>query len=304
MKSYGLHINVQKSVALCRIIGRSVPAFLRKWAVRSKEGLRLIIPDLDWKLPLVSKTAYLGVVISYRAWEMDTTKRRISAAQHYFHVLRRWLTDTTIIPKPLKFRLYKQCILPTPQYGIFEMGVTQQGFKQLVSIINVHLRRMIREPVHLTHESTHDCFHRHGLDPPWVTLQNTFARLATALHSRRATLSGNMANQSHDICALTPDYPDQELIPPTDPPLQVTPDSTLKCPECLRCFQQAGSLKRHLRQQHGYACLMEDVFNCLRMLMMEPVHVLIVFSNLPACVYYVNTSIPSPVLVFVQPRAP
>ena len=120
MKSYGLRINVQKNVALCRVIGRSAPAFLRKWIVRSKEGPRLIIPDLDWQLPLVSKTTYLGIVISYRAWEMDTTKRRISAAQHYFHVLRRWLTDTTIIPKPLKFRLYKQCILPTLQYGILK----------------------------------------------------------------------------------------------------------------------------------------------------------------------------------------
>ena len=265
MKSYGLRINVQKSVALCRIIGRSAPAFLRKWTVRSKEGPRLTIPDLDWKLPLVSKTAYLGVVISYRAWEMDTTKRRIAAIQHCFHVLRRWFTDTTI-PKPLKFRLYKQCILLTLQYSIFEMGVTQQGFKQLISVINIHLRRMIREPIHVTHESTHDCFHRHGLDPPWIILQNTFARLNTALHSRRNTLSGDMANQNHDICAcaLTPDYPDQELIPPTDPQLQITPDSTLKCPECLRCFQQAGSLKRHLRQQPGYACLMEDIFNCLR----------------------------------------
>ena len=80
MKSYGLRINVQKNVALCRVIGRSAPAFLRKWIVRSKEGPRLIIPDLDWQLPLVSKTTYLGIVISYRAWEMDTTIRRIAAA--------------------------------------------------------------------------------------------------------------------------------------------------------------------------------------------------------------------------------
>ena len=67
MKSYGLRINAQKSVALYRIIGRSAPAFLRKWIVCSKEGPRLTIPDLGWTLPLVSKTAYLGVVISYRA---------------------------------------------------------------------------------------------------------------------------------------------------------------------------------------------------------------------------------------------
>ena len=88
------------------------------------------------------------------------------------------------------------------------MGITTQGFKQLVSVINVHHRRMIKEPVHLTHKSTADCFQRLGLEPPWIMLQNTFARLETALRNRRSSLSGSsMANQSHDICVLTPDYP-------------------------------------------------------------------------------------------------
>ena len=63
------------------------------------------------------------------------------------------------------------------------MGITKQGFKQLISTINIHHRRMIRESIHLTHESTADCFQRFGFDIPWVTLQNTHARLETALHT-------------------------------------------------------------------------------------------------------------------------
>ena len=88
MQSYGLRINVQKSVALCRVIGRAAPTFLRQWTTRATDRPKLCLPDHTWKLSLVSKTAYLGVVLNYRAWENDTTTRRIIAAQHYFHVLR------------------------------------------------------------------------------------------------------------------------------------------------------------------------------------------------------------------------
>ena len=123
---------------------------------------------------------------------------------------------------------------------------------------------MIREPVHLTHESTADCFQRLRLDAPWVTLQNTQARLEAALHTRRCSLSGSMANQSQDVCVLTPDYPISDLTSPALTPDQVLPDASLQCPECHRSFSQADTLKRHLRQQHQYECQIEEFFNSLR----------------------------------------
>ena len=144
------------------------------------------------------------------------------------------------------------------------MGITKQGFKQLINTINVHHRRMIREPVHLTHESTADCLQKFGLDAPWITLQHIFACLETALHTRRCSLSGSMANQSHDICVLTPGYPSSDLTPPSTAHVQVTPNAPLQCPKCQRSFQQAGTLKRHLRHQHNSDCPVEDVYNPLR----------------------------------------
>ena len=118
---------------------------------------------------------------------------------------------------------------------------------------------MIREPVHLTHESIADCFQRVGFDPPWIILQNTFARLETALQTRRCSLSGSTANQNHDIYALIPDYPHSDMIPPTDVHVQVTPEAPPQCPERHRTFQQAGILKRHLRQQHSYNYPIKDL---------------------------------------------
>ena len=43
-------------------------------------------------------------------------------------------------------------------------------FKKIMNTINVHFRRMIRAPVHLTHEPTHDMFQRLDQPTPWAIL--------------------------------------------------------------------------------------------------------------------------------------
>ena len=67
LKSYGLRIDTTKSVALCRVIGRSAPSFLKRWICRTKIGPKFRVPDLEWQIPLVAKTGYLGIIVSYRA---------------------------------------------------------------------------------------------------------------------------------------------------------------------------------------------------------------------------------------------
>ena len=53
-------------------------------------------------------------------------------------------------------------------HGIHEMDITQKGFHKIISTINVHFRRMIKAPVHLTYEPTQDIFHR--LNQPMMGL--------------------------------------------------------------------------------------------------------------------------------------
>ena len=146
--AYGFRINAAKSFVLFRA-WKGVAQFTRRWIPRTKHGPQLMIPGLPYRLPIVAKTAYLGVIIGYRAWESDATNRRIRAAQLCFTTLKRWLQARTI-PQSIRFRLYAQCVAPTVQYGIHEMGMTHQCCKRIVSMISVHYRRMTRSHVHLT----------------------------------------------------------------------------------------------------------------------------------------------------------
>ena len=55
--AFGLKINMQKSFAILRLVGREAPGFLRRWVHRKPDGPELILPEKLWRLPLVSKNS-------------------------------------------------------------------------------------------------------------------------------------------------------------------------------------------------------------------------------------------------------
>lgn len=63
---YGFSINPDKSVVLFRVIDKGAIRFAKRWIQRTKAGPLLTLPDSSTRLPIVSKTAYLGVIISCR----------------------------------------------------------------------------------------------------------------------------------------------------------------------------------------------------------------------------------------------
>lgn len=52
------------------------------------------MPDTPLNLSIVSKSDYLGVTLSYRAFDHGAVHRRITAVNVYFRILRKWLLDT------------------------------------------------------------------------------------------------------------------------------------------------------------------------------------------------------------------
>ena len=177
---------------------------------------------------------------------------------------------------PLRTRLkfYKQCVMATVQYGIHEVGLTQQGFRKLISIINSHHRSMVHSPVCLTHESTANFFDRIGEPPPWTTILTHRRRIQQALSIRRERLHPEaMDTEMPDVCAFVPDLW-AEIIPP-DQISNLHAAQAVTCPECHKAFQQAGTLKRHLRRAHHVPYEPEDVF--------QPLHD--AWKGRPICTY-------------------
>lgn len=156
-----------------RFVGKQVHSFRRRWYSRPTIGPILHISDMPLLIALVDKISYLGIIVRYRAWEIEFIYRRVQVAQTSFRILCRWVTDR-YHPLILYLRLYHQCILATVFCGIFEMGITSKGVEQTISIINQHHRIMTKTSVHIIRENTTVVFDRFQINPPWFVLQKNF----------------------------------------------------------------------------------------------------------------------------------
>lgn len=222
LKAYHFQVNECKSGTIMRLVGKSAQAFLNRWISRSKEGPQLHLPDTALSLPLVSKTNYLGIIISYKVFANDTVTRRVTTAANVcFRVLRQWFMDS-YHPFHVRVSLYNQCVLPTVSYGVHEMGITAKGFHQIISMIHRHYRTMARSPIHIIRESTHAFYTRLNLQRPWHFLQLQQFRLTHTLSRRRIDLTQlAMQTCSQDICVLIPDYPDNHITVLLKPMIRV-----------------------------------------------------------------------------------
>ena len=246
---------------------------------------------------MVAKTAYLGVIIGYRAWETNTTARRIQAPQHCFSILKRWL-EAQSIPAQVRFRLYYQCVMPTVLYGVHEMELPISCCKRLANIINVHLKCMIRSPVHLTHENTTDFFHRLGVKAPWTLIADHHHRLTTALDSKHQSLMDPDVPQP-DVCTLNPLYAlsaINEYVPPTPP----VPRPPWPSPSAIDSLLRQGCSRNTLGNNIRYlVCL--KMYSNLSVIPLKIVqYVDIASTNFKPYMPYVNTL----TVVHVMPSLP
>ena len=185
LKAFHFRVNLFKSVAIMRLVGKIAQAFLKRWTSRIKEGPRLHLPDQSFSLPLVSKTDYLGVTLSYRAFDHNTVLRKVKAANVCFRILRKWLLDRHH-HLTIRFRLYNQSVLPTVSYGIHEMGISIRSFQMLNGLITKYHRIMARSPVYLIRETNTEFHVRMHIEPPWCYFVRQQARLTDSLCRRRS----------------------------------------------------------------------------------------------------------------------
>ena len=87
-------------------------------------------------------------------------------------------------------------------YGVHEMGVPGSCCRHIVSMINIHYKRVTHSPVHLTHENTTDFFTRLAIPPPWTHIADHHSKLTTTLANKIQSLM-EPAEPHQDVCTLS-----------------------------------------------------------------------------------------------------
>ena len=164
----GLTVNMNKTVAVYKILGRKANTLNKQYIKRTKDGTFLCIPCQHGPVHvrLVKQFTYLGVVMSYSNFALLTARHRIKAGTAVTHQLSRWLHKQMGLTPTQKLRLWYQCTFPSLIYGLRITGIDIHILQILDQTCMQHIRRIFRSPVHLTHLSHADFLAEHNIPDP------------------------------------------------------------------------------------------------------------------------------------------
>ncbi|CAE7336692.1 unnamed protein product [Symbiodinium sp. CCMP2592] len=151
LKSFGLQISAEKSTMLIEIRGTAADVWLSKNIYKDDENNKHFRYDTFAKLsiPIGTQFKYLGVILSYRNYELASVKHRVQQAAIHHSRLRRILQGRGGISRHQRLRLWRICIQTSQLYGLEATGVTEAGIKLLHVQMLRHLRAITGRPRHL-----------------------------------------------------------------------------------------------------------------------------------------------------------
>ena len=241
-------VNSDKSSVVIGLKGSYAKRWLREHTV-SRSGRKCIdfgVPGDSLCIPQVESFTYLGVIVSYKQYELQTLLHRIQAASANRARLNKLLHSRQIATKR-RVSLYLSCIRSTLLFGLYAVGVTDSVLRRLEAADARHVRSVARSPVHLTHESNESLRRRLGISGP--------ARDLIRLVDRRAKVCsdpGFTAALAELGTWLMGRVTHLESATGTDATLQpCLPTQGIACPECGLYFDCTRTMHSHLARKHG-----------------------------------------------------
>ena len=106
---------------------------------------------------------YLGVVMSYGAFELQTFLQSFTLNKHRLGTI---LHSSRALSIRQRVRLHLICIRPSLNYGLHAMGLATSIVRKVEVLEMQHLRAIAKSPVHITRESNACLLQRLKVSPP------------------------------------------------------------------------------------------------------------------------------------------
>ena len=110
-----------------------------------------------------AKTRYLGVVLSYGSFEIQSATFRCGQAKAAFGQLRAVLRTGSCLSKADRLRVYRVCVWSVVEYGLLGVGLDRLSLDLVCSTVAMQLRKVLR--VHGKGISNRQVFQHAGIDP-------------------------------------------------------------------------------------------------------------------------------------------
>ena len=247
LKECGMCANPLKSIVTLGLRGNYARHWIKAHLVRSggQKCINFGIPGQPLPIPVSDTFPYLGTVVSFGGFEMQTCKHRIRAAQSRRSRLLRFLHSRQLSLRR-RTTLYVACVRSSLLYLQHAVGITEPVLHLLAATDAKFVRALARSPAHITRESTDLLLRRLHLQSPLQALQALLDRRIQ--RSQDASAVARMTSTRH---LLT-----NRIAEPSD----AAPGSLLRpvescrwfgCSQCGQCFRTMRDLNTHLTKKHG-----------------------------------------------------
>ena len=166
----GFEVSAEKSIFILELRGRKATQALSNVTCVQADGKRKGVRAGRWTLPLKLSHPYLGVILSFRNFELLSYQHRREKAVQTFTRLSTVLRDQRAMHVTERIRLWKAVVQPVLLYGLAAVGLTPEILRDLTSLVAKHIRIVGRCHSYYTRETNDQVFAKFGLTLPQHTL--------------------------------------------------------------------------------------------------------------------------------------
>ena len=243
----GMVANADKSSIIMGIRGTSARKWIQSHQV-VRNGQKFVnfgLPSEPLLVPSVKQFGYLGVQVSYGAFEMQTLLFRQQAASANRARLVRILHHRQLALRR-RVSLYLSCVRSSLIFGLHATGLTAATLRKLDASHSRHLRAIAKSPSHITKKSTTALRLRLRVQSPEEAI--------VALLRRRIACCQEAASvedlQSY-LSALLSDAHTSEGVSPSPSIVPCNAKQPVACPVCGVYFDNMRHMLSHQARQHG-----------------------------------------------------
>ena len=240
-----MKVNITKSDVLMLLRGTKADEARRRFiSVRGGEDhLRIPHAGSSVYFAIKSQIRYLGVILSYGSFEMQSATFRCGQAKAAFGQLRAVLRTGSCLSKADRLRIYRACVWTVLEYGLLGVGLDRRALDLVCSTVALQLRKVLR--LHEKGISNKQVFQAADIDPAQIFLRRYEAKLilmpetdVPVLQEVRHRLAQAHANLVSIVeaggCSITPHVA----------------DSAVSCPVCGLYFTNELGLNMHIKSSH------------------------------------------------------
>ena len=139
-------VNFQKSLVVIMLKGRRAASMMYKYTKWWNGGRcrMLRTGDHDTYIPIKDSMTYLGTILSYQNFELQTAQHRAAQANSNFAQLKDVLRTNGALSRARRVEVYRTCIWTSLTYGIVAVGATTSSCRFLLTTAALRLRKLLR----------------------------------------------------------------------------------------------------------------------------------------------------------------